>query len=317
MRSSLLFLLPITFLLTSGASLFAQTPPPPPPPDENDNGSIPENIDLSKVPIPEEDKKESMVLTEEEKRGPQISISIMPVGFVPPPIIYLDKSGMPREKYRNPLEYAPAVYHVKTRKGTLRLIGSQNNLGPGGLIPRRETLTIYREKPMDEDASSSEIEKGPRLSEIGTVTIPKTMTHGVIVLSKDPSAKLWRKIAIRLVDLSPSKQKINEVRIINMSRTAIGLSQKSTYSSFRPGSISTHTLEPSKNGAFYYALAASTGKDWHRITHTGVRLRKKEQLVFVGWPMPKSSVIPTGAAVATFQFQAKPIPPYQPKRSAP
>ena len=311
MRSNILIIVSISVLLASGINLLAQTPPPPPP-EDNNNDPGPENIDLSKVPIPEEDKKEKKILTEEELRGPQISISIMPVGFVPPPIIYLDKSGMPREKYRNPLEYAPAVYHVKTRKGTLRLIGSQNNLGVGNVIPRTESLTLYRERPMDEDASSSEIEKGPRLTEVGTVTIPPTMTHGVLVLNKDPDEKLWRKIGIRLVDLSPPKEKANEVKIINMSRTSIGLSQQSTYSSFKPGSIASHTLTPSKNGAFYYALAASTGKDWYRITHTGVRLRKKEQLIFVGWPMPKSSVIPTGAAVATFQYQARPIPPYKP-----
>ena len=293
--------------LSSSPFLVAQTPPPPPP-EDNDAGKIRGNIDLSKVPIPEEDKKEEQNLTDEERRAPQISITIMPVGFVPPPIIYLDKSGMPREKYRHPLEYAPAVYHIKSQRGTIRMMGAQNNLGVGHLIPKMRELVIYRENPPEPEAAVDDTRKGPRLTKVGTVVIPADLTHALIVLTKDPEAKHWRKINMRLIDMSPAKRKNNQVRVVNMARTPLGIGQGKDYATFRPGTISTHSLVPSDNGVFYYILAASMGQRWKQIAKTGVRLRDKEQLLFVAWPMPRSKVIPTGAAVTTFRYLPKKIP---------
>ncbi|BDS08393.1 hypothetical protein NT6N_34330 [Oceaniferula spumae] len=310
-KASMLAVMIAAIQLATVASVQSQTPPPPAPPEEKDAPKIPaNNIDLSQVPIPEADKKDDEALTSEELRGPKIGLSLMPVGFVPPPIIYLDKSGMPREKYRNPLEYAPAIYHIKTKKGSIRLLAAQNNLGATNFIPRREAVTIYREAPFEADDSSGADTKdrGPKLIEVGTVGIPKDMTHGMIVITKDPSERYWKKMQLRLVDLSPAKAVTGEAKVINMSLSALGLEQNSQVEKFRPGSIGSHQFELSDRGGFYYSVAASTGNSWKYITRTGMRLRSKEQLLFVAWPVPKSSVVPTGAQVMTLRYRAKDLP---------
>lgn len=300
--------------LLTVVSVVGQTPPPPPPEDkesaEKESGP---NIDLSKVPIPEADKKLDEVLTEEERKGPKISLTIMPVGFVPPPIIYLDKAGMPREKYRNPLEYAPAVYHVKTKRGTIKLTGAQNNLGAGNIIPKISEVTLYSEKPIDPNADSDTLEKGPRLSKIGTFRVPAEMTHGLVVLTKDPQSKYWRNIKLRLIDMSPGKYESNEVIVINMSGAPMALGQGKEFTPFMPGTVRKHALGEGADGNLYYIVAAEkAGGGWQQIMKTGNKPRPRERIIFASWPAPKSKVIPTGAEITRFRYMPKQIP--RPKR---
>ncbi|MGB0776162.1 MAG: hypothetical protein ACPGUY_09965, partial [Akkermansiaceae bacterium] len=175
-------------------------------------------------------------------------------------------------------------------------------------VPKREIITIYKEALLDEDADPSDVKRGPRLIELGTVRVPRTMTHGIVVVSKDPASKYWRNLKLKLIDVSPSASKSGEVKVVNMSTSPLGIGQRGKYQGFRAATISKHVLNPSKNGATYYTLAAGTGDGWKQVSETGMRVRSQEQIIFLAWAVPRSKVIPTGTEITTLRYRAQELP---------
>src|SRR5262245_14047493 len=96
----------LALLLT--ASVQAQQPAPPPPPSDGAADVPSRSVDLSKIPVPEADRKTTPELTDAELKSRPVQISVVPLGVVPPPIVVKCEDGLGRETYRNPMEYPPA-----------------------------------------------------------------------------------------------------------------------------------------------------------------------------------------------------------------
>jgi hypothetical protein len=294
----------------------AQTPPPPPPPEEGgaggDGGS---SIDLSKIPIPEADRQiEEEVLTPEERRLTPIQVAVVPVGFIPPPIIEIGKDGMPREKYRHPLAYPPAVYHVKTGKGTVRVLGSQNQVGPFTRVPMMSTLSLSYERPPDpegdEDADEGEVD----LVKIDDFSIPGSATHLVVVLWKEPSAKRWTSPRSTLIDVSPGRLKANSVVMVNASGGELAMHRGDVLFKVKPDHKGPLELGMNAKGEMPLILAAPAGNGWSQLVNQVIAPRKDEKAFIVAWRVPPSPAQPTGVAFSCVRKRLTKAEPFEEKQ---
>lgn len=287
----------ITAAFLGSALLHAQTPPPPPPPEEGggtDGGG--RSFDLSKIPVPEEDKKAAEPeLSAEERQGIPIMLSVVPVGYVPPPIIKIGKDGMPREEYRHPLEYPPVVYHVKTKKGSIRVMGPQNQIGPATRIPRTSRISLSYEMPPGEEAVSDDA--GPRLRMIGEFGVERDTTHLVVVLWKDPDSVRWTSPKFKVIDASPAKMKRNEVVVVNASGRDLAVHRGDKPYQIRPGFMGRLEMAVDGEGRIPLVVAAPNGPEWAQLSKTVIGPRSDERVFVVAWRTPKSPAQPSGVSV--------------------
>lgn len=297
----------LTLLLAAGA--FAQSPPPPPPPppgggNESNPGA---GLDLSSVPKPEADKPDKeMDLTPEEKKSGGVMISILPVGFIPPPIIKLDASGMPRETYRNPMEFPPAIYQVKTSKTTVKIIGAQNQIGPSSVIPRMESTTLYYESPPDpKDTSASK--PGDRLRAIGKITIPPASTHLLVVLWKDANERLWNAPHYKVVDVSTASLPPNGLTIVNVSPSTLQFQTGKDPYKAGPGYIGRLDLPLNGKGEIPLFVGSVGASESEMLSRTTVGTSKDSRVFLIAWEAPRSRANPTGVMM-TVGSQLMPPP---------
>ncbi|BCX46643.1 hypothetical protein HAHE_05510 [Haloferula helveola] len=288
---------------------FGQSPPPPPPPEEGEDQKPRRNIDLSEVPIPEADREaREPDLTSAERKGIPIQIAVVPVGFVPPPIMTLDENGMPKETYRNPLEYPPVVYHVKTEKGTIRVMGSQNQVGPPTRIPRTSEVSLSYEVPLgDGEVRES---KDPDLRAIAGFGVPPGATHLVVILWKDPKSKLWTKPNFRVIDVSPSSLKKNEVVVVNASGRDLALHRGDAPFKIDSGFMGTVELGMNADGQMPLIVAAQSGADWAQLSKTLVGPREDERVFLIAWRAPASPAQPSGVSVSYVRKRLKDAEPF-------
>ncbi len=297
-------------LLLLTASLHAQQPAPPPPPAPGGgSGGIPGgNLDLSNIPIPEADRKVVPELSATEIQAKPVQVSIVPIGFVDPPIIYIDKDGMPREKYRAPLEYPPASYHIATERGTIRLTGAHNQVAPPTAVPRRAELVLSYEIPPEPDAEVSR-DKGPRLKTIGNVVVPAGATHLVVAVWKDPSAKLWTNPQFKVIDVSPGTVKGNEAVVINVSGRELAIHRGDVPYKIRSGFMGKVALPVNAKGQVPMVVAAANGVGWHQLSRTVLGPGKDERIFVLAWQAPEGAAQPSGVAL---QAIAKRLPEAKP-----
>ena len=297
----------LPFLLA--ASLHAQQPPPPPPPDPGGSSGISGgNIDLSKIPVPEADRNTGPKLSATEARTKPVQISVVPIGPVPPPIIYLDASGMPREKYRQPLEYPPASYHIATEHGTIRLTGAQNQVATPTAIPRRTELLLSYEIPAGEEGADP-ADKGPRLKTIGTIAVPPGATHLVVALWKDPSAGLWKSPQFKVIDVSPGTVKQHEALIFNVSGRELAIQRGDVPYRIRSGFMGKIALPVNQRGEMPMLVSAATDVGWQQLSHTVIGPDKDERIFVIAWQAPNSPAQPSGVSL---QAIAKRLPEAKP-----
>jgi len=295
-------------LLFTASSLAQQPEPPPPGRVEN----LPTgNLDLSNVPVPEADKKVLPELSPAETQTKPIQITVVPIGPVPPPIIYLDDKGMPREKFRPPLEYPPAVYHIATERGTIRVTGAQNQVAPPTAVPRRSELLLSYEVPPGADAEVT-MEKGPRLKTIGTVQVPPGATHLIVALWKDPSAKLWNKPHFKVIDVSPATVKSNEAVVINVSGKELAIHRGDVPYKIRSGFMGKVALPVNAAGQVPMVVAAASGVGWQQLSRTVMGPGRDERIFVLAWQAPENRGQPSGVglqAIAKRLPEAKPFAP--------
>jgi hypothetical protein len=295
--------------------LHAQQPPPPPPPPPSSGGSnIPGgNLDLSKIPIPPADVDSGRRdLTEDERKGPMIRVNIIPVGHLPPPIIYIDKSGMPREKYRDPLEYAPSIFHVKTRRGSVRLMASQNQVGPTATVPKLEVLELsYETHPLPpEDGSKG---AGPSFRTIGSIPIAPESSHIAVILWKDEEDKLWTKPQFKVIDISPTRISPHEALVVNFSGTGLALSRGDKPYLIRDTYVGKVGLPVNDKGqVLMMVYAASAEGDSEPLSQSVMDTQPDERVFLLAWKVPKDRARPSGVAILPVSKQLFPPPPPPP-----
>lgn len=294
MKTSLFSLFGIALLGTTLS--YGQQPPAPPPPsgDGGGNGALRGNIDLSAVPVPAADKVVAAAeMTPEEKKAGMVMITVVPVGYVPAPIIYLDSTGMPREKYRNPMEYPPAIYKVKTSKGDVKITGAQNQLGPGAEIPRRAENTLYYEEPLGEKDTPES--KPDRLRSIGNFQIPPKATHLIVVVWKEPEAKLWTSPKFKVLDVSTGNLPPNGLIAINASSTSLVLGTGKTPYKVGPGYMGRVDMPVNARGEIpmFVSAMASSGAT-HELSQTVVGTSKDSRLFLLAWGGPQTPGNPSG-----------------------
>jgi hypothetical protein len=300
----------IPFLLA--AALQAQQPPPPPPPEPGGEGSgIPGgNLDLSNVPVPEADRKTLPELSDAEIKAKPVQLSIVPVGWVAPPIIYIDKDGMPREKYRDPLEYPPAIYHIATEKGSIRLTGAHNQIAPPTSVPRRAELHLSYEIP-PEPAADAPPEKGPRLKTVGTFPVPAGATHLVAVVWKDPAAKLWTNPQFKVVDVSPGTVKGNEAVVINLSGRELAIHRGDVPYKIRSGFMGKVALPVNDRGQVPMVVAAASGVGWQQLSRTVLGPGKDDRIFVLAWQAPETRAQPAGVGLQTIAKRLPDAVPFE------
>lgn len=291
--------------------LHAQQPPPPPPADTGSaDGGIPGgNLDLSKVPIPAADKKNGPDYSESETKTLPVMISVVPLGPVPPPIIYLDANGMPREKYREPLEYPPTSFQIATEKGSVRFTGAQNQIATPTAVPRREHLALSYEIPPGENDVPSKDQKGPKLKTIGNLSVPPGATHLMVVLWKDPAERLWKSPSFKVIDVSPTSVKAHEAVVLNASGRDLAIERGDAPYKIRPGFMGKIALPVNDKGEIPMFVAASMGIGWHQLSRTVLGPGKDERVFVLAWQTPESPAQPTGVSLQTV---AKRLPEAQP-----
>lgn len=278
----------------------AQQPAPPPPPDASTGPSItPGNIDLSKIPVPPSDAEfERGQLTEEEQKGPSVQVHVIPVGYVMPPIIYLDSAGMPREKYRNPLEYPPVIYHVKTQKGTVRMLASQNQVGPSVRVPKLPVLTLSYQVPADPSAAAdAEPRSGPRLQQIAELSVPATATHLAIVVWKDPSDALWKNPKCKLIDISPQQTEQHRAIVVNVSSSQLALERGDKPYLIQSGYIGKVALPMNENKQLLMVVQAPLAGQAEPLIQTAFDVQSQQRAFLLAWSTPKDAARPHGVAI--------------------
>lgn len=292
-------------------TLSAQQPPPPPPTDKgsSDNGIPGGNLDLSQLPVPEADKKNSPKFSEAEAKTLPVMVTVVPLGPVPPPIIYLDASGMPREKYREPLEYPPTSFQIATEKGSIRFTGAQNQIASPAAVPRREQLTLSFEIPPGENDMPTKGQTGPKLKTIGNVNVPSGATHLIVVLWKDPTEKLWKNPSFKVLDVSPAGVKGHEAVVINASGRDLAIERGDAPYKIRPGFMGKIALPVNENGEIPMFVAASMGVGWHQLSRTVLGPGKDERVFVLAWQSPESPAQPAGVSLQTV---AKRLPEAKP-----
>lgn len=294
----LLRLLIVSVNLTS--IIRAQQPPPPPPADAAKGPSItPGNIDLSKVPPPPADEQwEKSQLTEEELQGPRLKVHVIPVGYVAPPIIYLDAAGMPREKYRHPLEYPPVVYHIKTKKGTVRIHAAQNQISPAMTVPKLPSLTFSYQMPADPNGNSSnEEQKGPRLVTIEEFPIPPSATHLGIIVWKDPSEKLWSRPLCKIIDLSPSLTQQHQAIVVNVSHSPLALERGDQPYLINKNYIGKAALPMNQQNQLMMVVQAPLDQHAVPLIQTAFDVHSEQRAFLLAWSVPKDAARPHGVAI--------------------
>jgi hypothetical protein len=281
-------------------TIMAQQPPPPPPADAAKGPSItPGNIDLSKIPVPPADAEwEKGQLTEEELQGPSLKIHVIPVGYVAPPIIYLDAAGMPREKYRHPLEYPPVVYHIKTKKGTVRIHAAQNQISPAMTVPKLPALTFSYQMPADPNGNSSpEEQKGPRLVTIEEFPVPPTATHLGIIVWKDPAEKLWSRPQCKIIDLSPSQTQSHQAIVVNVSHSALALERGDQPYLINKDYIGKATLPMNQQSQLMMVVHAPLDQHAEPLIQTAFDVTPDQRAFLLAWSVPKDAARPHGVAI--------------------
>lgn len=251
-------------------------------------------MDLSKVPIPEADRAARVKeLTAEEKRAGMVMISVVPVGYVPAPIIFLDANGMPREKYRNPMEYPPVIYKVKTEKGDVKIMGAQNQLGPAVEIPRRaENVLYYEEPPGEKDTVES---KSDRLKSIGAFKIPPKATHLMVILWKDANEKLWTSPKFKVVDVSPGTLPPNGLVAINVSPITLMLGTGKVPYKVSPGYMGRVDMPVNAKGEIpMFVTAMSATGATQELSQTVVAIAKESRVFLLAWSGPQTPGNPSG-----------------------
>ncbi len=276
------------------------------------------NLDLSDVPVPEADRKANEpTLSAAERKGLPIQISVVPVGYVPAPIIYLDENGMPKEKYRDPLEYPPAVYHVKTESGTIRVLGGQNQVGPATRVPRVAQISLSYEVPMgDNDVAPApgKAKASLPLKSIGTFAVPPAATHLVVVLWKDPGAKKWNNPNYKVINVSPTAVKKNEAVVVNVSGRDLALHRGDSPYRIKSGFMGKVELAMNEKGQMPMVLASADGADWHQLSKTVIGPRKDERVFVVAWPAPVGPAQPAGVAFSAVTKRLAEAKPFEQPR---
>ena len=296
----------------------AQQPAPPPPPDASTGPTItPGNIDLSKIPVPVADAKfEKGQLTEEEEKGPSLQVHVIPVGYVMPPIIYLDSAGMPREKYRNPLEYPPVIYHVKTQKGTVRMLASQNQIGPSVRVPKLPMLTLSYQVPADPSAAAdAEPRSGPRLQQIAELPVPESATHLAIVVWKDPSDSLWNRPQCKLIDISPAQTQQDRAIVINVSSSQLALSRGDKPYLIQSGYIGKVALPMNENQQLMMVVQAPLDGQAEPLIQTAFDVQMEQRAFLLAWSAPKDASRPHGVAITAIAKTLYETPPTEPVKN--
>lgn len=303
----------IVVLFLSACLLVAQQPPPPPPPPPSSAGSsgIPGgNLDLSKVPIPPADADAGRRdLTDEERKGPLLKVNIIPMGHLPPPIIYIDSSGMPREKYRDPLEYAPSVYYVKTRRGSVRLMASQNQIGPTASVPKLKVLELsYQTYPLPTEGAVKP--SSPSIRAIGSINVSPDSSHIAIILWKDEDEKLWSKPHFRVVDISPHKISPNEAMVVNFSGVNLALSRGDKPYLIRKSFVGKTGLPLNDRGQLLMVVhAASQDEDADPLSQSVMDVFPDERVFLLAWKVPKDRAHTSGVAILPVSKQLYEIDP--------
>jgi hypothetical protein len=291
------------------ALLSAQQPAPPPPEDPGSSVGVPGgNLDLSKLPVPEADRKNQPKISAEEAQTKPVMISVVPLGAVPPPIIYLDEDGMPREKYREPLEYPPTIYHIATKHGTIRFTGAQNQISSPTAVPRRAELELSYELPPGEEAAEPGDSERP-LKMIGSIAVPPEASHLVVVLWKDPEERLWRNPEFKVIDVSPEKVKAHEAMVFNASGRELAIERGDAPYKIRPGFMGKIALPVNQKGEMPMMVAAAMGVGWHQLSRTVIGPGKDERVFVLAWQSPESPAQPSGVS---FQAVAKRLPEARP-----
>jgi hypothetical protein len=278
----------------------AQQPAPPPPPDTSSGPAItPGNIDLSKIPIPAADAEfERGQMTEEERKGPTLQIHVIPVGYVAPPIIYLDAAGMPREKYRHPLEYPPVIYHIKTQKGTVRTHAAQNQIGPAWIVPKLPTLTFSYQMPADPNGNPDpEPQKGPKLVTITEFPVPATATHLGIIVWKDPAEKLWSRPQCKVIDLSPSQTPQHQAIVVNVSHSPLSLERGDQAYLIKKDYIGKAALPMNQQNQLMMVVNAPLDQKAEPLIQTAFDVHPDQRAFLLSWSVPKDAARPHGVAI--------------------
>ncbi len=286
------------------APLLAVQPAPPPPDDQApDDPPWEGNLDLSTVPIPDADLRavESQ-LTEEELKGPVVDIAIVPVGAFPPPIIYLDETGMPREQERDPLEYAPSLYHIKTSRGEIKLFTAQNQIPAFTTIPRGDNITIEYEVTR----TRGEQERTRRY-ELGTIRIPPQSTHILVFVHKDPSDPMWNEISMRPVDVSPGRVSRDQAVVANFTGRDLYFQRAEGMANVRNAFVGPVPLTTNDNGRSVLAVRTGETQDDHDLVQTYVDLQEDERTILVAWAVPRDEARPHGIAL-TFISRRMEVP---------
>lgn len=283
---------------------------PPPPPEDGGSQGPRQNIDLSEIPIPEADRKSSQPeLTLAERKALPVQLSVVPVGFVPPPIITLDENEMPKETYRNPLEYPPVVYHVKTEKDSIRVMGSQNQVGPPTRVPRTSEVSLAYELPISGDEVRDSKDPGTR--SIANFPVPPGATHLVVVLWKDPEARLWTSPRHRVIDISPRSLKTNEIVVVNASGRDLALHRGDAPLKIQKGFMGAVELGVNAEGQMPLVVAAQNGNQWIQVSKTLVGPSEDERMFLIAWPVPESLAQPSGVGVSPVRKRLEETMPFE------
>lgn len=254
-------------------------------------------MDLSSLPVPEGDRDDDeKLLTPEERKPAPVQVAVVPVGFVPPPIIEIGKDGMPRERYRHPLEYPPAVYHVRTKKGTLRLLGSQNQVGPFTRVPRMAAISLSYERPPEQDDGGAADDGGPDLVAIRDFDVPAGATHLVVVLWKEGSAKRWTQPQAGIIDVSPGRLKKNAVVVVNATGRELAMHRGDSIFKVAGGFHGAVELGVNEKGEMPLVLAAPVSGGWQQLIDQRISAGVDQRAFLVAWRVPESAAQPTGVA---------------------
>jgi hypothetical protein len=239
-------------------------------------------------------------LTVEEQKGPSVQVHVIPVGYVLPPIIYLDSAGMPREKYRNPLEYPPVIYHVKTKKGTVRMLASQNQIGPSVRVPKLPLLTLSYQVPTDPSSTANtDPTKGPRLQEIAEFTVPTTATHLAIVIWKDPNDSLWTHPQFKVVDISPDQTLQHQAIVINVSSSQLALETGNKPYLIQTGYIGKVALPMNDQNQLMMVVEIPVGAQPEPLIQTAFDVQSDQRAFLLAWSVPKDAARSHGVAITS------------------
>lgn len=238
-----------------------------------------------------------------------IQISVVPVGYVAPPIIYIDSGGMPREQYRDPLEYPPMSYHFATEHGSIRVIGAHNQIASPTAVPRNAQLAISYEIPPDGKSAAPEGNK-PRLKSMGTFAVPYGATHLMVVVWKKPTDKLWTNPEFKVIDVSPGVVKNHEAVVINGSNRELAIQRGDVPYKIRSGFMGKIALPVNAEGEVPMFISAASDVGWHRLSGSVLGPGEDERIFVLAWQSQESRAQPSGVslqAVAKRLPQAKPF----------